>query len=254
MALGKKEYKAATAATALAGTTVAAAYLDAKFRIGKDLGFLATVKGAEKAYLRHGKCDPKEASLFCGKRVEAETYNLQPSSIASPVTIYSNLPPQSTPMRGQYGPVPGAIHGEKHTTASLNMRVQPGSIVASYMQNSPELIFMWLSLWAIGCAPAMINCSLGADALVHCLKISTGKVMIVDEDVGCQARIQREKDRIVGELDIKIVTLSEDLKEEISNLNVSRPEDTYRDFVKGNSPAALLFTRYLNRTQVPRLN
>ena len=101
---------------------MAAAYLDAKFRIGKDLRFLATVKGAERAYLRHGTCDPKEASLFGGKRVEAETYNLQPSRIASPVTIYSILPPQSTPMRWQYGPVPGAIHGEKHTAASLNMR------------------------------------------------------------------------------------------------------------------------------------
>ena len=97
----------------------------------------------------------------------------------------------------------------------------------------------------------MINYSLGADALVHCLKVSTGRVVIVDEDVGCQGRIQHEKDRIVGELGIKIVTLSEDLKKEVSNLNVSRPEDTYRDCVKGNSPAVLLFTRYLHWIQVP---
>ena len=98
----------------------------------------------------------------------------------------------------------------------------------------------------------MINCSLGADALVHCLGISTAKLMIVDEDSECQERLQHERNRIEGVLGVKIVTLSEDLKAEISSVNASRPEDTYRDCVKGDSPAVLFYTRLLHSTQLNR--
>ena len=98
----------------------------------------------------------------------------------------------------------------------------------------------------------MINYSLKAGALVHCLEISTARLVIVDEDSECQGRIKHERTRIEGELDVKIVTLSEDLKAKISNMNVPWPEDTYRDCVRGDSPAVLLYTRLLNSLQLYR--
>ena len=125
----------------------------------------------------------------------------------------------------------------------LSLGAQPGEIIAIYMQNSPEFVFSWMAIWAIGCAPAMINYSLGADSLVHCLKISGTKIMIADAEVECQVRIKREKDKIEENLGIRIVTLSDDLKSEISNSKVTRPNDSYRHNVMPNSPGALLYTR-----------
>ena len=113
-----------------------------------------------------------------------------------------------------------------------------------YMQNAPEFIFAWIGLWAIGCAPALINWNLGAESLLHCIKISEAKIMLVDAEAGCRERIEKERERIERELEVKIVHLSECLKAEIANLPISRPDDSYRDCVVGTFPAMLIFTRY----------
>ena len=96
----------------------------------------------------------------------------------------------------------------------------------------------------------MINYSLGADSLVHCLKISGTKAMIVDAEVECQERIEREKEKIEGDLNIKIITLSAELKSEISTLKVTRLDDNYRRNVTRSSPGALLYTRSFPSTRV----
>ena len=126
----------------------------------------------------------------------------------------------------------------------LSLGAQPGEIIAMYMQNSPEFVFSWMAIWAIGCAPAMINYSLGADSLVHCLKISGTKIMIADAEAECQDRIKREKGKIEKNLGIKIVTLSDELKSEISMSKATRPNDKYRHHVTRNFPGALLYTRF----------
>ena len=127
----------------------------------------------------------------------------------------------------------------------LSLGAQPNSIIAMYMQNSPEFVFSWMAIWAIGCAPAMINYSLSADSLVHCLKISGTNLVMVDAEADCQERINQEKDKIEGDLGINIITLSDELKSEISTLEATRPGDYFRRHVMGNSPGALIYTRFL---------
>lgn len=41
----------------------------------------------------------------------------------------------------------------------LEQGVKPKDLVCFYMMNSPDFVFAWLGLWAIGAAPAMINYS-----------------------------------------------------------------------------------------------
>jgi len=41
----------------------------------------------------------------------------------------------------------------------LEQGVQPKDLVCFYMMNSPDFVFAWLGLWAVGAAPAMINYS-----------------------------------------------------------------------------------------------
>jgi acyl-coenzyme A synthetase/AMP-(fatty) acid ligase len=125
----------------------------------------------------------------------------------------------------------------------LTHGVQPGDLVTFYLTNQPEFMFGHLGSWAIGSAPAMINHHLAGDALVHCLKVSKGKVLLVDEDEECQARIEEVRDRIEGELGMKIFVLDRGLKGSISRLEAKRPENKYRDQIKGDFPMCLFYTR-----------
>ena len=66
----------------------------------------------------------------------------------------------------------------------LQNGVKPAELVSFYLTNQPEFIFAHLGSWSVGSAPAMINHHLAGDALVHCLKVAGGKLVLVDEDEG----------------------------------------------------------------------
>ena len=100
-----------------------------------------------------------------------------------------------------------------------------------------------------GCAPAMINFNLSGDALVHCLRISGAAILLVDEDSDCKSRIGEEEEKIKSELHMRIIPLSEDLKREISRGEALRIGDEYRKEVCGDTPIALLYTRYVHLHQ-----
>lgn len=146
----------------------------------------------------------------------------------------------------------------------LESGVRPGDLVGFYLQNSPEFCFAWIGLLAIGtfplthpyclptltshagCAPAMINYNLSGDALVHCLRISGAAILLVDDLSDCKARIGEEAEKIKSDLHMTIVPLSNDLKREIGSGKVVRIGDQYRQDVCGDTPIALLYTRYVH--------
>lgn len=117
-------------------------------------------------------------------------------------------------------------------------------LVAFYLQNSPEFVAAWLATWSIGTAPAMINHSLGGDALMHCLKVGDAKVMLVDEEGALRARVEEVRARIEGELGMKIVVLDAEMKRRIAGLGAGAPDPELRRAVKGSDAIMLLFTRY----------
>ena len=89
----------------------------------------------------------------------------------------------------------------------------------------------------------MVNWNLAGDSLRHCLKISGAQLLLVHGDEGCLTRIENEREYIEGELQIKIIILSDALKMELAVSVVVRPDDTYREGLKGEDPAALIYTR-----------
>lgn len=125
----------------------------------------------------------------------------------------------------------------------LDLGIRPGDLVAFYLQNSPEFIFAWLGLWAIGCAPALINFNLAGDALTHCLKVSGAKIMLVDEEEKVHVRIEEQRGIIESELGMQAIVLDHPLKTAIASKPAQRPDDSYRDGVKGNFPAMIVYTR-----------
>ncbi|KAI9655527.1 MAG: hypothetical protein M1821_005320 [Bathelium mastoideum] len=96
--------------------------------------------------------------------------------------------------------------------------------------------------WAVGSAPAMINYNLSGDALVHCLRLAQPKVLLVDEDEGCRARIEEERSRIEQELGIEIVIMDAAKKAQVSRLPAERLPDSLREPMDGEFPIFLLYT------------
>lgn len=92
----------------------------------------------------------------------------------------------------------------------------------------------------------MINFNLSGDALLHCLRISGAAILLVDELPDCKARIDEEAEKIKSDLHMRIVPLSKDLKREIGNGKAARIGDQYRKDVCGDTPIALLYTRYVH--------
>ena len=130
----------------------------------------------------------------------------------------------------------------------ISQGVKPQDLVGFYLQNSPDFIFAWLGLWAIGAAPAMINYNLSGQALLHCLKLSGAKLLLVDADEALAARVSEQSDTLSSELGMSCATLDQDLKKTIYGLEPKRPEDVYREAVQGDWPMCLFYTRSVDST------
>ena len=56
-------------------------------------------------------------------------------------------------------------------------------IVALDYMNSPTFLWMIYALWSLGAIPALINYNLTSNALIHCIKTSTARLVFVDQEV-----------------------------------------------------------------------
>lgn len=89
----------------------------------------------------------------------------------------------------------------------------------------------------------MINYNLAGDALVHCLKVSGAKRVVIDEEEKVSTRIHGENQRIEEELGMQAIVLSGDLKSSIAAKTAQRPDDSYREGLKASFPSVLFYTR-----------
>ncbi|CZT13884.1 related to very long-chain fatty acyl-CoA synthetase FAT1 [Rhynchosporium graminicola] len=124
----------------------------------------------------------------------------------------------------------------------LSKGVKTRDYVNFYMSNSPEFLFAWLGLWAIGAAPAMINYHLTGKALIHCLRVSGAKLMLVDDEPGFRERIESERLVLEGELGLEICVMDGGMVSDIHGSKAQRPQDSYRDAIKGEWPMAMFYT------------
>ncbi|RDW83808.1 putative very-long-chain acyl-CoA synthetase family protein (CefD1) [Aspergillus mulundensis] len=168
-------------ALATASTLTLSTYLNAKHHIAKDLTSLLNIASATRK-LAH---DTASGTLNTW-----HTFSASASRYPDAIAIWSR--------EGTY------TYAETQTLASqyahffLARGVKRGALVAFYLQNRPEFIFAWLGLWVLGCAPAAINYNLAGDALVHCLRISGARLVLVDDEVGCLGRMRGVQGEVEG--------------------------------------------------------
>ncbi|ERF76582.1 hypothetical protein EPUS_05855 [Endocarpon pusillum Z07020] len=61
--------------------------------------------------------------------------------------------------------------------------VESRHIVALEFMNCPQFVFLWLALWSLGAVPAFINYNLTGAPLVHSIRVSTARLLIVDPEI-----------------------------------------------------------------------
>jgi acyl-CoA synthetase (AMP-forming)/AMP-acid ligase II len=144
----------------------------------------------------------------------------------------------------------GRVH--QYAQWYLSQGVKPNDLVSFYLTNSPDFIFAWLGLWAVGAAPTMINYNLSGKALIHCLKVAGSKLILVDEEEVLLNRIEDDRAEI-EKLGMQIHVLNGDLRQKIYGMKPERPADSCREQVKGNWPVAIFYTRYLGPSR-PHIN
>ncbi|KAI5303959.1 hypothetical protein KEM56_007011 [Ascosphaera pollenicola] len=126
--------------------------------------------------------------------------------------------------------------------------VQPGEIVAMDMMNSDAFVFVWLGLWSIGATPAFINYNLAKASLVHSVKVSTARLLIVEDEVYHKSFTSEDLDQFAkpdflekgGALEV--VVYDKALEQRMQQTEPKRAPDSCRQGQAGYDTAMLIYT------------
>ncbi|RYO94150.1 hypothetical protein DL762_000660 [Monosporascus cannonballus] len=213
---------AAIAASVLA-TAAGLTYLDGKYHLRQDLQIIRARSKADK--LLKKAIEEKRISpyYFFEKHAQA-----QPNKEC----IWSRA--------GCYTWAEAYYRANQYAQFFLQNGVRSGDLVVFFMANSPEFVLAWMSLWAIGAAPALINHNLTKQALLHCLGIADAKLILADGADGLLERLDAVKDELAAG-GIGIIKLA-DARPEINATRGERPGDELRENVQPSSPFGLFYT------------
>ncbi|KAK1982087.1 AMP-binding enzyme [Colletotrichum cereale] len=214
---------ALVAAATLTGGVASSMYLDAKYHLSKDT-----------------------KSLVLRRRVMKEIENQVKTGRASPYYTFEDSVerhPYDEAIWTREGTVSWKVtydRSNQYAQLFLSHGVKPGDFVALFMQNSPDFVFAWMGLLAIGAAPSMINYNLTGKALLGVIEISTAKLVLVDGGpaiIEKYASIQTE----LGLKGIEVINIGEE-RPQIYQRDPVRPRDELRKMVTPASALALFYT------------
>ncbi|CAF9924502.1 hypothetical protein IMSHALPRED_006216 [Imshaugia aleurites] len=124
--------------------------------------------------------------------------------------------------------------------------VVPREVVAMDFMNSPVFVFLWLGIWSIGATPAFINYNLTGDPLLHSVRTSTARLLLVDQEV--KPRFTKEVIDMLetakardGEGPVQIVFFDATLEEQIMDTEGLREPNSSRSAMRLDM-AVLIFT------------
>lgn len=208
--------------------TAATAYLNAKYHISKDLAHYYYLHRGLR-YQEHLKRQDK-INIW-------GTFSEKAHLFAHKDCIWYSDPSTNPPTTHTYSWQEAHEWSCRYAQWFLTAGVQPGDCVGFYLQNSPDFMFAWMGLLAIGCYPAMINYNLVGGALVHCAKLADCKLMLVDEDYS---------DRVLGNEELKGIRLQvidEGFRKELLKIEPMMPDKKYTQHADEKTRYALRYTR-----------
>lgn len=116
--------------------------------------------------------------------------------------------------------------------------VKPKDIVAMDFENSDQFVFMWLGLWSIGARPAFLNYNLSGQPLIHCIRASAAKLVLIDPNV--QKNVTEDVRQALP--DIKFVVFTPELENDALTSSPVRAPDSARSGEKLRNMAMLIYT------------
>ena len=121
--------------------------------------------------------------------------------------------------------------------------VQRGDVVAIDSMNCPQFIFIWLGLWSIGAKPAFINYNLTNEPLIHSVRTSCAKLLLVEEAVRTKwTGGEHETLASDPKRPVEIVVFNPSIEAQIISTNGIRQPDSVRDGEKTTDMATLIYT------------
>ena len=223
-------YRAAAATIAFAGVAACSAYINAKYHISKDLTYL---------YYQHRGQRYQDRLKRQSKINIWGTFSDNAAKFADKDCIwYSD--PTDPPTVYTYTWREAHDWACRYAEWFLNTGcIKPGDCVGFYLQNSPDFMFAWLGLLAIGCYPAMINYNLVGGALVHCVKLAECPLMLVDEDFSERGVNNSGLDA----LGVNRVILDRAFRDRLARLEPRVPDLKYTKHADEKTRYALRYTR-----------
>lgn len=125
--------------------------------------------------------------------------------------------------------------------------VKPREIVAVDFMNCPNFIFIWMGLWSIGAVPAFINYNLTGTPLVHSVKVSTARLLVVDPEVRPKFTDEvlatlNAPDFRDGKGPMEVVVFTPEVEAQLLQTKPIRADDSDRSGVLGRDMSILIYT------------
>ncbi|KAF2102827.1 very long-chain acyl-CoA synthetase/fatty acid transporter [Rhizodiscina lignyota] len=125
--------------------------------------------------------------------------------------------------------------------------VLPNEVVAMDFMNSDNFCWIWMALWGIGAKPAFINYNLASTPLLHSIRTSTARLVLVDPEV--QKSFSEEVMKELGSETfrddkgpVEIVFFTEDIEMEARTAAPVRRPDGDRGGQELHDMAILIYT------------
>ncbi|KAI0468792.1 fatty-acyl-CoA synthase [Xylaria cf. heliscus] len=161
----------ASIAGAAAGALAASMYLDAKFMIRNDLRQGPRKLGAALG-LRYLAQKTREDKLLYYHILEDRARTAAGDDVA---LIFEDR-------QWTHRELFHALHPVANWLLK-DLGIKKGEVVAIDGGNTPEYLILMLALEAIGATFALLNCNLTGNALTHCVKLSTCRYVLADQDI-----------------------------------------------------------------------
>lgn len=105
-----------------------------------------------------------------------------------------------------------------------------------------------MALWSLGASPAFINYNLTSKPLIHSVKVSTARLLIIDPEVAHKALTTETKEAFLAPnfrndtFPLEIAILDLGLQSSLNYFSPYRAPNTVRDATKPTDPATLMYT------------
>lgn len=215
-------------------TTALGAYLTAKLRLNADAVLLRAIVSANRIFDK--KFENGRANTFYA----LEEHASNPKIANEPFLIFEG----KTWTFKQFYDLVLRYAGWLHSTH----KVVPGEIVALDFMNSPAFLCLVVAVWSLGAHPALINYNLIGKSLIHSVKVSTARLLIVDPEVAPKALTSDTKEAFLAPnfrnnaFPLEITVLDTGLESSLNYFPPYRAPDAVRDMDKPNEIAVLMST------------